>query len=100
MSLIKRLEKEAGKSRPGLACRVGSILLSSDMTDEDREYLKKVLETSSDDPARIPTTAVTQALRLEGFDVGTAQINRHRRHECRCYGSSPKFNLREEEEEA
>jgi len=98
MSLIQRLEKEAGKSRPGLACRVGSILLSNDMTKEDKDYLKKVLETPADDPARIPTTAITQALRQEGFDAGPAAINRHRRRECRCYGSSPKFNLREEEE--
>ena len=96
MSLVQRLEKEAGKSRPGLACRLGSILRGSVMSDEEKVYLQKVLETTQDDPARIPTTAIAQALRQEGYEIGVAAVNRHRRQECRCYGFSPKFVSDEE----
>jgi hypothetical protein len=92
MSLVQRLEKEAGKSRPGLACRLGSILKGSVMSDEEKVYLQKVLEVSHEDPSRIPTTAIAQALRQEGYEIGVAAVNRHRRKECRCYGFNPKFN--------
>jgi hypothetical protein len=91
LSLVKRLDEAASKSRPGLACRLGSILRSSEMSSEEKTYLQKVLETPADDPARIPTTAITQALQQEGYQVGVAAVNRHRRRECRCYGMSPKF---------
>lgn len=91
MSLVKRLDEAASKSRPGLACRLGSILRSSEMSSEEKTYLQKVLETPADDPARIPTTAITQALQQEGYQVGVAAVNRHRRRECRCYGASPKY---------
>ena len=91
MSLVKRLDEAAGKSRPGLACRLGSILRGSDMSDEEKVYLQKVLETPADDPSRIPTTAIAQALHQEGYQIGVAAVNRHRRHECRCFGLSPKY---------
>jgi hypothetical protein len=91
LSLVKRLDEAASKSRPGLACRLGSILRGSDMSAEEKTYLQKVLETPADDPARIPTTAITQALHQEGYQIGVAAVNRHRRRECRCYGMSPKF---------
>ena len=96
MSLVQRLEKEAGKSRPGLACRLGSILRGTEMSEEEKVYLQKVLEVTHSDPARIPTTAISQALRQEGYDIGVAAVSRHHRKECRCYGFSPKFNSEEE----
>jgi hypothetical protein len=40
---------------------------------------------------RLPTTAIAEAIRLEGYNMGVAAVNRHRRRECRCYGISPKF---------
>lgn len=91
MSLVKRLDEAASRSRPGLACRLGSILRGNDMSAEEKTYLQKVLETPADDPARIPATAIMQALHQEGYQIGVAAVNRHRRRECRCYGMSPKF---------
>lgn len=90
MSLVSRLEEAAGKSRPGLSCRIGAILRDSKMSNEEKTYLQKVLETPAQDPARVPSTAIAQALSQEGYQVGIAAVTRHRRHECRCYGFSPK----------
>lgn len=90
MSLVKRLEEAASKARPGLACRVGAILRNDEMSKEEKDYLQKVLDTHTDDPSRVPSTAIAQALSQEGYQIGIAAVTRHRRHECRCYGFSPK----------
>ena len=61
------------------------------MSKEEKEYLKKVLEAPVDDEQRIPTTAIAKALQQEGHQIGVSAVTRHRRRECRCYGTSPKF---------
>lgn len=92
MSLSDRLDKVASKNRPGLPCVLGSILESDRLPQKEKDYLKKILEVKLGEPSRVPTTAITEALRLEGFDIGNAATQRHRRKECRCYGPSPKFS--------
>lgn len=91
MALIDRLEGPNSARRPGLPCRLGSLLRGDDLSSEDKQYLIKVLEVEIGDPTRLPTTAIAEALRLEGHHMGVAAVNRHRRRECRCYGISPKF---------
>lgn len=91
MSLADRLKGAGSVHRPGLPCRLGSLLRGKDMPDSDKEYLLKMLEIAPGDPRRIPTTAIAEALRLEGFNIGVAAVQRHRRQECRCFGPSPKF---------
>jgi len=92
MSLSERLEKVSGSNRPGLPCRLGSLLKGDEIPIKEKEYLEKILEVKLGEPSRIPTTAITEALRQEGFEIGNAAVQRHRRKECRCYGSSPKFS--------
>ena len=92
MSLSERLEKVASSNRPGLPCRLGSLLQGKELAKDEKEYLEKILEVKLGEPSRIPTTAITEALRQEGFEIGNAAVQRHRRKECRCYGSSPKFS--------
>ena len=91
MSLADRLKEAGSGHRPGLPCRLGSLLRGKEIQEDDREYLLKVLEVPTGDPRRVPTTAIAEALRLEGHNIGVAAVQRHRRHECRCYGPSPKF---------
>jgi hypothetical protein len=91
VALIDRLEGPNSARRPGLPCRLGSLLRGDDLSPDDKQYLIKVLEVEIGDPTRLPTTAIAEALRLEGYNMGMAAVNRHRRRECRCYGISPKF---------
>lgn len=92
MSLSERLQKVASSNRPGLPCRLGSILQSDKLADKEKDYLQKVLSVELGEPLRVPTTAIAEALRQEGYDIGIAAVQRHRRKECRCFGSSPKFS--------
>jgi len=92
MSLSERLEKVASSNRPGLPCRLGSLLQGKELAKDEKEYLEKILEVKLGEPTRVPTTAIAEALRQEGYDIGIAAVQRHRRRECRCYGSSPKFS--------
>lgn len=92
MSLSDRLEKVASSNRPGLPCRLGSLLKGDELPIKEKEYLEKILEVKLGEPTRVPTTAIAEALRQEGYDVGIAAVQRHRRRECRCYGASPKFS--------
>lgn len=92
MSLENRLAIATNASRPGLPCRLGSLLAGNEMSSEDKAYLKKILEVPLGEPTRIPAAAIANALRDEGFQVSNAAIQRHRRRECRCYGASPKVS--------
>jgi len=92
MSLSERLEKVASSNRPGLPCRLGSLLQGKKLAKDEKEYLEKILEVKLGEPTRVPTTAIAEALRQEGHDIGIAAVQRHRRKECRCFGSSPKFS--------
>ncbi len=91
MALIDRLKGPNSAGRPGLPCRLGSLLRGDSLSPDDKEYLTKVLEVQIGDPMRLPNTAIAEALRLEGHYIGVAAVNRHRRKDCRCYGISPKF---------
>lgn len=92
MSLSERLQKVASSNRPGLPCRLGSLLQGDEIAQKEKDYLEKILDVALGEPTRIPTTAIAAALRQEGYDIGTAAVQRHRRRECRCFGSSPKFS--------
>ena len=91
MSLRKRLDETIPKSRPGQACRLGSIIHGKEMPEEEKKYLNELLEAPLNDPNRVPSTAITKALQLEGYQIAMASVLKHRRKECRCYGFSPKF---------
>lgn len=92
MSLSERLQKVASSNRPGLPCRLGSLLQGDKLAQKEKDYLEKILDVDLGEPTRVPTTAIAEALRQEGYDIGIAAVQRHRRKECRCYGSSPKFS--------
>lgn len=92
MSLSERLQKVASSNRPGLPCRLGSLLQGDKLAQKEKDYLEKILDVDLGEPTRVPTTAIAEALRQEGYDIGIAAVQRHRRRECRCFGSSPKFS--------
>ena len=92
MSLSARLQEAASLGRPGLPCRLGSLLRGDEFPKDEKEYLEKILDVELGDPKRVPTTAIAQALRQEGYLISVAAVQRHRRKQCRCYGSSPKYS--------
>jgi hypothetical protein len=92
VALSDRLEGTHSSRRPGLPCRLGSLLRGDTLDHKDKDYLIKVLDIPLGDPTRIPTTAIAEALKQEGHNMGVAAVTRHRRKECRCYGISPKYS--------
>jgi hypothetical protein len=92
MSLVEKLT-QAVPTGAGLPCKIGSLLQGTQLSKEEREKLAEVLEVPYGSPSRLPNTAIAAALREEGFDVGDAAVNKHRRGSCRCFGNSPKFSL-------
>jgi hypothetical protein len=92
MSLADKL----GKIKPvgsGLPCKIGNLLYGTQLSDDDKKKLIEVLEVPYGNPERLPNTTIAAALREEGYDVGNAAVNKHRRGDCRCYGNSPKFSM-------
>lgn len=92
MSLSDRLQEAASSNRPGLPCRLGSLMRGDELPKNEKEYLEKILDVELGDPKRVPTTAVAEALKQEGYIISVAAVQRHRRKQCRCYGSSPKYS--------
>lgn len=92
MSLVERLNK-ASATGAGLPCKIGSLLHGTLLSKEEREELAKQLEIPYGDPNRLPNTTIAQILRDEGFDIGDAAVNKHRRGSCRCFGNSPKYSI-------
>ena len=93
MSLAEKLNS----ARPlgaGLPCKIGNLLYTDKLTDEDKAELIRALEVPYGDPKRLPNTVIAAALREEGHDVGDTALNKHRRGVCRCFGNSPKFNVK------
>lgn len=92
MSLAEKLSHTT-PTGAGLPCKVGSLLQGTHLSDEDRLKLAEVLEVPYGTPGRLPNTTIAAALREEGFDIGDAAVNKHRRGACRCFGNSPKYTL-------
>jgi hypothetical protein len=92
MSLVEKLS-QVTPTGAGLPCKIGSLLKGTQLSKEEREKLAEVLEIPYGTPGRLPNTTIAAALREEGFDIGDAAVNKHRRGSCRCFGGSPKYSL-------
>lgn len=92
MSLLEKLEQVTPLGA-GLPCKIGSLLNGDKLSAEERAKLQEVLDVPYGTPGRLPNTTIAAALRSEGYDVGNAAVNKHRRHACRCFGNSPKYSM-------
>jgi len=92
MSLKDKLSESSG-TNAGLPCKIGSLLQGTQLSKEDRAALAEALEVPYGASNRIPNTRIAAALREEGFDIGDAAVNKHRKGACRCLGSNPKVVL-------
>ena len=90
MSLAQRLSNAPGNNA-GLPCKIGTLLISDQLSKEDKAKLAEVLEVPFGAPGRLPNTAIAAALRDEGFDIGDSAVTKHRRGGCRCFGPNAKF---------
>lgn len=66
-------------------CKLASVVLSPRLTEEDVEYLTKVINTRPGDAEYVPNSRISQALRDEGFDVSNSAVDRHKAKRCSCY---------------
>jgi len=83
MSLSDKLNN-ASKTSSVKLCKIGVILVSTDVPKEDRETLESILNQPELSPNRVPNSQIARILREEGFDVSNSGVDRHRRKECSC----------------
>lgn len=76
MALADDIEAEA--RRPNRrSCGVKSLL--PELPPDDRDAITEALDNS-----RLPATAIQRALANNGFEIGIATLQRHRRGACAC----------------
>ncbi len=83
MSLSDKLDI-ASKTSSIKLCKIGVILVSTELPEEDRKTLKSVLDVPELTPNRISNVQIGRILREEGYDVSNSAVDRHRRGECSC----------------
>jgi hypothetical protein len=83
MSLSDKLSEACNKTTLKF-CKVGSLLVSPNIPEQDRENLKKVLEVDQLNPNRIQNNTIARILREEGYDISDSSVDRHRRNDCPC----------------
>jgi hypothetical protein len=65
-------------------CKIGNLLTSSTLSEQDRLNLKTVLEVEENNPDRINNRTIGRFLREEGYDISNSAVDRHRRGDCPC----------------
>lgn len=75
--------KKPPKSMHGLPCSVGELL--NNLEGDELAALKTMLGTP--EQRGWSATAIWQACRDEGYEIGLQSVNRHRGGKCRCSGS-------------
>jgi hypothetical protein len=77
MALSSRLNQPP-RSVHGSPCSIGTLLAT--LTGGELEAFKTMLGSTEWN-----ATAIYDAVRDEGYEIGRQSINRHRRGACRCY---------------
>lgn len=85
MSLAQRLAEATNTSNSTYLCKIGIILSDEKIPQDDRDYLKSILDTPEGDPTRLNNSTIAKVLREENFDVSNSAVDRHRRKDCPCY---------------
>jgi len=65
-------------------CKIGSLLVGSTLSDQDKANLKNVLDIEETNPTRINNSTIGRILREEGHDISNSAVDRHRRGDCPC----------------
>jgi len=66
-------------------CKFANLLAGDLISPEDKQEILAIINTPLEDPTRITNTVLAKALRLEGFDISSRTIDRHKNEECPCY---------------
>jgi hypothetical protein len=83
MSLSDKLSSAKTSSVTKL-CKIGNLLVLSDLSEKDKQNLKEVLETQPSNSSFISNSALGRILREEGYDISNSAVDRHRRGDCPC----------------
>lgn len=85
MSLSERLASVSNKENKTALCKLGELMVGSELSLEDRDQLIAAVMTPSGDPRRISSDALSQALEEEGISISSTSITRHRLKRCSCF---------------
>ena len=83
MSLSDKLSSAKTSSIVKL-CKIGNLLVLSNLSEKDKQNLKEVLVTNQSDSSFISNSALGRILREEGYDISNSAVDRHRRGDCPC----------------
>jgi hypothetical protein len=83
LALSKKLEEAISEANIKL-CKLAAVLVSPDLSAEDKKYIEEILSVPESNPSRVPNTTLGRILREEGYDVSNSAIDRHRRGDCSC----------------
>jgi hypothetical protein len=83
MSLSERLQNVSATAKASI-CKIGKILQSDKLSQEDKKHLSTILDVPENDPNRVTNAAIARVLREEGFDLSDSSVDRHRRNDCGC----------------
>ncbi len=83
MTLSNKLE-EAMSEASNKLCKLGAVIKSSGLSDEDKKRIEIILSIPDSNPAKVPNTVLAKILREEGYDISNSAVDRHRRGDCPC----------------
>lgn len=83
MSLSDKLS-EASATKNFKLCKIGILLTSPSIPEQDRQNLKKIIEVDYSNPNRVHNSTIARILREEGYDISNSAMDRHRRNDCCC----------------
>lgn len=70
---------------PPTVCKLGGLLASGDLDEQDADLLVQLLDGEPDERGRtVPATALATALRGMGHAVGPTTVKDHRGCRCAC----------------
>ena len=85
MALTDRLAEANAQYKVSTGvCKLMAVTLSPKLSEEEVDYLLKVINSQPGDEHHVPNMRLAIALREEGFDVSPSAVNRHKRMECSC----------------
>ena len=86
MSLSERLAEVSTSESKTVLCKLGELMLGTDLSLEDRDNLIAAVLTPSGDPRRISSDAISHALEEEeNISISATSITRHRLKRCSCF---------------
>lgn len=93
MSLSEKLKESADKKTLMRPCKVNRMLNSGLLSEEEKTYIIKILDSPFESPGRISNAELSRVMRSEGWDLSASSFDRHVRGTCGCFNLSVRKNI-------